>query len=933
MDYRRTLNLPTTDFPMKADLAKREPAILQHWNEIDIYRKIRESSKGKPRYILHDGPPYANGHIHIGTAFNKILKDIIVKSKQMAGFDSIYVPGWDCHGLPIEHEVDKELGDKKTTMTQLEIRHLCREYAQKFVNIQKDEFKRLGILGEWDNPYLTMSHDYQATIVREFGKFVSSASLYKSKKPVHWCPFCQTALAEAEVEYQERTSPSIFVKFALLDSLGDIFSLPDNRGVFIPIWTTTPWTIPANLAVALHPDFSYVAVMINNEIFILAKDLLESFLKSTEISHYEILEEFQGKILEGRKCSHPLYNRESLIILAPYVTLDTGTGCVHTAPGHGREDYESGLRYNLEIYSPVDNNGRFTDDVPFFSGKYVFDANSEVVQRLRETGALIKEGTIEHTYPHCWRCKNPVIVRATEQWFISMERGNLRDKALSFIDQVTWIPPWGKNRIYAMVERRPDWCISRQRSWGIPIVAFYCESCGEALLSERVIDHVAKIFETQGADYWFAMNAQELLPQNTKCSNCGSTNFKKEKDILDVWFDSGVSFASVLEKRDYLTYPADLYVEGSDQHRGWFQSALLTSAGTREKPPYKNVLTHGFVVDVEGKKMSKSLGNVIAPHEVIEKYGTEILRLWVVASDYRDDVKLSSEILERLSEAYRKIRNTCRYLIANLYDFNFEKDSITYENQLEIDRWALHQSQKLINTVIKYYERLEFHSVYHVIYNFCTVDMSAFYLDVIKDRLYVAPKESLIRRSAQTSLVQILDALVRLMAPILSFTAEEMWSHIKVSGDREQSVHMIQFPAINYSLINEDLEKKWDTILAVRGEVNKALELARRQKLIGHSLDAEVIMSVPADLFTFLNQYLLELETIFIVSKVSLMKEKTLPGAYESTELEGVRIHITRAPGRKCERCWKYHITVGENRSHSTICKRCVELISGEVIE
>ncbi len=933
MDYKKTLNLPTTDFPMKADLPKREPTILQYWDEFDIYGRIRESSKGKPLYILHDGPPYANGHIHIGTAFNKILKDIIVKSKQMAGFDSIYVPGWDCHGLPIEHEVDKELGDKKTAMSQLEIRHLCREYAQKFVYIQKDEFKRLGILGEWDNPYLTMDYDYQATIVREFGKFVSNASLYKSKKPVHWCPFCQTALAEAEVEYEAHTSPSIFVKFALLDNLGDLFSSLGNREVFIPIWTTTPWTIPANLAVALHPDFSYVAVMINNEIFILAKDLLENFLESTEISHYEVLEEFQGKILEGRKCSHPLYNRESLIILAPYVTLDAGTGCVHTAPGHGREDYESGLRYNLEIYSPVDNNGRFTDDVPFFSGKYVFDANSEVVERLRDAGTLIKEGTIEHTYPHCWRCKNPVIVRATEQWFISMEKDDLRNKALSFIDQVTWMPSWGRNRIYAMVERRPDWCISRQRSWGIPIVAFYCEGCGEALLSERVIDHVAKILETQGADYWFARSAQELLPQNTKCPNCGTINFKKEEDILDVWFDSGVSFASVLEKRDYLTYPADLYVEGSDQHRGWFQSALLTSAGTREKPPYKNVLTHGFVVDAEGKKMSKSLGNVIAPHEVIEKYGAEILRLWVVASDYRDDVKLSSEILERLSEAYRKIRNTCRYLIANLYDFNSENDSITYEKQLEIDRWALHQLQKLIDTVIKYYERLEFHSVYHAIYNFCTVDMSAFYLDVIKDRLYVAPKASLTRRSVQTTLVQIIDVLVRLIAPVLSFTAEEMWSYMRVSGNGDQSVHMTQFPVIDYSLINEDLQKKWDTILAVRGEVNKALELARRQKLIGHSLDAEVIISVPADLYTFLNQYLSELETIFIVSKASLTKEEALPGAYESTELDGVRIYILRASGRKCERCWKYHITVGEDRSHPTICKRCVEVISGEVIE
>jgi len=928
MDYKVTLNLPHTDFPMKADLAKREPVMLKNWEEIDVYKKIRESSKGRPLYILHDGPPYANGHIHIGTAFNKILKDIIVKSKHMSGFDSTYVPGWDCHGLPIEHEVDKELGDKKGSLSVLEIRHLCRDYAQRFVNIQREEFRRLGVLGEWDNPYLTMSYDYQATIVREFGKFGLSGSLYKSKKPVHWCVSCQTALAEAEVEYQGHTSSSIFVKFPLKDDLSDILSSLEDRGVSIIIWTTTPWTIPANLAVALHPEFPYAAVGVDNEVFILAKGLLEDSFKAMGISQYKILEEFQAKILEGRRCRHPLYDRESKVILAPYVTLDAGTGCVHTAPGHGREDYESGLRYNLEIYSPVDDDGKFTDDVPLFSGQYVFDANSQIIEKLREAGALIEEDTIEHTYPHCWRCKNPLILRATEQWFISMEKNDLRKKALSCIDQVTWLPPWGRDRIYGMVENRPDWCISRQRSWGVPIVAFCCKDCGGLLLNKEVVEHVAQMFETHGADCWFSMNAKELLPQNTRCSNCGGVDFEKEKDILDVWFDSGVSFATVLEKRDYLTYPAHLYVEGSDQHRGWFQSALLTSVGTRQRVPYQTVLTHGFVVDAEGKKMSKSLGNVIAPHEVINKYGAEILRLWVAAEDYRDDIKLSPEILERLSEAYRKIRNTCRYLMGNLYDFNPVNDSVGYEDQLEIDRWALHRLQKLIEKVRGAYEKLEFHIVYHVLYNFCTVDMSAFYLDVLKDRLYVAPKNSLERRSAQTTLFQILSALVKLMAPVLSFTAEEIWSHLRDYSNGEQSVHLTQFPATNQFLVDEGLEKKWDTILTTRGEVTKALELARKQKLIGHSLDAKVTLSVPRDIYLLLSTYLSQLNAIFIVSKVELLQEEALPGAYESEVLKGVRVDVAPAPGKKCERCWIYDVSVGEDRNHPTICRRCVEVMS-----
>ena len=666
MDYKGTLNLPKTKFPMRANLAKREPEQLDAWEAMQLHAKIRASSKGKEKFILHDGPPYANGHIHIGTALNKILKDIIVRSRQMTDFDAVYVPGWDCHGLPIEHNVDKELGEKKRDLSLADVRRLCRAYAEKFIDIQRNEFKRLGVMGLWENPYLTMNYLYEATIARECGKFALDGSLFRSKKPIYWCNDCQTALAEAEIEYHDETSPSIFVKFRLQADLSAQYPELKSRRIFIIIWTTTPWTIPANLGIALHPEFTYAAVEISNDdVYIMAKDLVDSCMLTFGIEDYRIIAEISAKSLENLKAVHPLYGRESRIILGEHVTLEAGTGCVHTAPGHGREDYEVGLEYGLDIYSPVDDKGCFTDEVDFFSGQFVFDANRNINSKLKESGALLAEETIEHAYPHCWRCKQPVIFRATPQWFISMESTGLRRKALQEIDRVKWIPAWGRERIYGMIENRPDWCVSRQRAWGVPIAVFYCEHCEALMLDEAVMEKVYRLFEEHGADVWFEKPLADFIPDGMKCQKCGGQQFKKETDILDVWFDSGVSHAAVLEQRSNLKWPADLYLEGSDQHRGWFHSSLLTAVGIRKKAPYEAVLTHGFVVDAEGRKMSKSLGNVIAPKEVIDRFGAEILRLWVTASDYREDVRISDEILKQLTDAYRRIRNTSRFMLGS----------------------------------------------------------------------------------------------------------------------------------------------------------------------------------------------------------------------------------------------------------------------------
>jgi isoleucyl-tRNA synthetase len=929
MDYKKTLNLPQTKFPMKANLAAREPEQIRQWDTTRFYHQLRKAAENRETFILHDGPPYANGNIHMGTALNKILKDIIVRSKQMAGYNAIYVPGWDCHGLPIEHNVDKEMGEKKKVLSQADFRRECRKYAEKYIDIQREEFKRLGVLGEWDNPYLTMKYRYEAIIATECLKFGLDGSLFRSKKPIHWCCTCQTALAEAEIEYYDASSPSIYVKFAMKDRLDDIFPALKGKNVSVLIWTTTPWTIPANLAIALHPDFIYAAVDVGRDgVYILAEDLVGTCMKSFGISDYVILAEMEAARLEKKKCRHPLYDRDSLLILGSHVTLEAGTGCVHTAPGHGREDYEVGLAYGIDAYSPVDDNGCFSDDVAYFEGGFVFKTNDAIIEKLSEVGALLKKETIEHAYPHCWRCKRPVIFRATPQWFISMDGTGLRKKSLEAIDRVTWIPHWGRDRIYGMIENRPDWCISRQRAWGVPIAVFYCDACDALYLNQDIMDRVFALFEARGADAWFEMNVDELLPKGACCQACGNDHFIKETDILDVWFDSGVSHAAVLEDRDYLKWPADLYLEGSDQHRGWFHSSLLTAVGTRGEAPYRSVLTHGFVVDANGRKMSKSVGNVIAPKKVIDKYGAEILRLWVAAADYRDDIRISDNILAQLSDAYRRIRNTSRFILGNLYDFDPEKDRIAYDSMPEIDRFALHRLQELIQKTRRAYETYEFHIVYHALYNYCTVDLSAFYLDVLKDRLYTSPPRSAARRSAQTVMHRVLDAMARLMAPILAFTSEEIWRHMPKDSRLPENVHSADLPVYSKAWRDTELAARWELLLEVRGEVTKALEAARNRKMIGHPLDAAVTLHTGKTLHAALSPYARELRAIFIVSQAALSQDMPEADAYVSDTMEDLKIVVTPASGDKCERCWMYEPSVGRSVEHSSLCRRCAQAVA-----
>ncbi len=933
MDYKKTLNLPKTKFPMKANLANKEPVQIKKWNDEKLYEEIREVSKGREKFVLHDGPPYANGHIHIGTALNKILKDIIVRSRQMKGFDAAYVPGWDCHGLPIEHNVDKDLGSKKKELSQTDIRGLCRKYADKFVNIQKDEFKRLGVMGEWDNPYLTMNYRYEAIIARECEKFAMNGSLFRSKKPIHWCCSCKTALAEAEIEYSDETSPSVFVKFPLKENLSDKIDGLLGKNVSIVIWTTTPWTLPANLAVALHPKFQYAAVDVGDDnVFILAYDLVDECMEKFDVQKYSICAEFNASVLEKSKCIHPLYDKESLIVLGNHVTLEAGTGCVHTAPGHGADDYETGLLYNLEAYSPVDERGCFTDEAGDLAGTFVFKSNDIIIEKLREKGALVAGENISHSYPHCWRCKKPVIFRATPQWFVLMDKTDLRKNALNAIDNVNWIPGWGKERIYSMIENRPDWCVSRQRSWGVPIAVFYCKKCGTVHMNQEIIDKVFDLFDKYGADIWFNRPDEDFLDNNALCKKCGSKDFVKETDILDVWFDSGVSHAAVLSERDYLNWPADLYLEGSDQHRGWFHSSLLTSVGITGKAPYREVLTHGFVVDGKGRKMSKSVGNVIAPKKIINKYGAEILRLWVAASDYKDDIRISENILKQLSDAYRRIRNTCRFLIGNLSDFDLAKNLISYDKMSDLDKYVLHKLYCLIKKVEKSYDTYEFHTIYHSLYNFCTVDLSSFYLDILKDSLYTSKTNSEERRASQTVLYILLDSLTRIMAPILPFTAEELWTFFPQNSektDHSKSVHLEMAPAADEKWENNELALVWENILQIRSEVTKALEEARVAKLIGHPLDALVSICIDDDkYFSVLDKYLSILNRLFIVSKVVLTKEfDSDVEIYESSEIEGLKIAVKHALGEKCERCWIHDESVGSFSDHPSLCQRCRNVV------
>jgi len=937
MDYKATLNLPKTAFPMKANLPKAEPEMLGWWESFGIYKRLRQAAVGRPMWILHDGPPYANGNIHLGTMLNKVLKDIIVKSRSMSGFNAVYVPGWDCHGLPIEHQVDKELGldkpgiDVRSAMDPVEKRQKCREYALRFIDIQRASFKRLGVFGDWDNPYVTMEPAYEAVIAREFGRFVGRGLVYKGLKPVHWCMYCRTALAQAEVEYEDQRTPSIWVKFPMTFVPGELQSAIGGRPVFAVIWTTTPWTLPANLAIAVHPAQSYVAVEIAGEVYIVARALLNDFLGLFKEPGHRVLASVDGERLAGHGFRHPWIAREGRIAAAEFVGVDQGTGLVHIAPGHGEEDYELGKSLGLKIYNPVDDAGRFVADVEHFAGMTVWDANPRIIEHLKSVGMLIAQRPLDHTYPHCWRCKNPTLFRATEQWFIELNKGGFRARALEAIKRdVQWIPPWGEDRIYNMVAHRLEWVISRQRVWGVPIVAFYCTACETLVLEERVVEHVASIFrQGRGGDEWYARPARDLLPPGTRCASCGGESFRKESDILDVWFDSGCSHAAVLETRPELHWPAELYLEGSDQHRGWFQSSLLEAVGTRGAPPYKSVVTHGFFVDAEGRKMSKSVGNVITLDEVLPKYGAEVLRLWVAAEDYTQDIRVSLEILDRLADAYRRMRNTFRFLLGNLGDFDPARDRQSSARLDEVDRWILDRLARLIGRVRRAYEEYEFHTVFHAVHNFCAVDLSALYLDIIKDRLYTSRPDDPRRRAAQTTCFDVFTTLARLMAPILTFTCEEAWRYLP--GVHAESVHLEPFPEAAREWLDETLKRDWDRLLEVRREVAKALEMARNAKLIGSGLEAAVrITHAPEDLPELLRAKRELLPTLFIVSRVDLDRASPVASVtYEGQDIPGLVIGVDRARGEKCERCWMRSEHVGANAVHPTLCERCVPVVVG----
>jgi isoleucyl-tRNA synthetase len=930
-DLKSTLNLPRTDFPMKANLAQAEPRRLAQWKAERLYQRVREARRGAPLFVLHDGPPYANGHIHLGTVVNKVLKDLVIRNRAMAGNDAPYVPGWDCHGLPIELQVDRNLGSKKKDMTPVAFRRECRAYAEKFVGIQREEFERLGILGEWEEPYLTMNPGYQATIVRQLATFVEKDLVYKAKKSVHWCISCRTALAEAEVEYDEsHVSPSIDVRLALApaehEKLDARYPALKGRKVWTVIWTTTPWTLPANLAVAFHPEFDYgfYPAVDGADVYLVATGLKDASVarwKGPRLG--DALAVVKGAALEGLRFRHPWIDRDSPGVLGDYVTLEAGTGVVHTAPGHGWEDYLTGVRYGLDIYCPVDEAGRFLPEVEGFAGQKVFDANPAIVRHLDQIGALLSSGQEKHSYPICWRCKNPIIFRATEQWFIALDQAvkggteTLRDKALRAVDAVGWYPAWGQERIRNMIATRPDWCISRQRLWGVPIPAFYCRGCQTPFLTAEAARHVADLFDKESADAWYERPAAELLPPGSRCAACSGTDFEKERDILDVWFDSGSSHAAVLGRRPDLPWPADVYLEGSDQHRGWFHSSLLIGVGTRDRAPYEKVITHGFTVDAQGRKISKSLGNDVDTQKLINTYGAEILRLWVTMSDYRGDMSFSAEMLKGVAEAYRKIRNTCRYLLSNLYDFDPGKDAVGDDALEQIDRYALMNHAMFKDRVLDAYAGNEFHIVYHELVDYCA-GVSSVYLDILKDRLYCDAAASTRRRSAQTVLFQIASDLIRLVVPILPFTADEAWSFIP--GSRG-SVHEQVFPEKSKDRDFGSVQEWPDKFLPVREEVLKQLEVARATKEIGSSLEARVKITAPKETAERLRAYGEQgpafpgnLANLFIVSRVDL------------AEGDAPAVQVSRAPGAKCERCWTYSEKVGR-LSHSGLCERCVAVL------
>lgn len=927
-DYNSTLNLPKTDFPMRANLPDKEPETLKYWYESDIYNKMLEKNSNKPTYVLHDGPPYANGDIHLGHALNKILKDIVVKYKSMTGFKSPYVPGWDTHGLPTEIKARTKFGaEKAKQMSDIEIRELCREFALGYVEKQKEGFKRLGVLGDWDNPYITLFPKYEAQQIRTFAKMASKeGTIYRGLRPVYWCPSCETALAEAEIEYQNDKCHSVYVKFPVADDKGKLSKIGvDVSKAYFVIWTTTAWTLPANVAICLGSDIEYAVVKSADNFYIVADALKEKVMQAGNIEEYEVVSKFSGSDLEYMEARHPFLERNSLVIVGDHVTTDSGTGCVHTAPGHGAEDFEVCKNYeNLPVIVPVNAKGVLTEEAGRFADLHIRKAGKEIHDYLEQTGYLFAGKTFEHQYPHCWRCKSEIIFRATEQWFCSVD--NFKKEALEAIETVKWNPAWGKERMISMISERKDWCISRQRVWGVPIPIFFCKHCGKELIDPKIMMSIADIFEKEGSDSWFVHEAKYFLPEDMKCSKCGSHEFEKEKDIMDVWFDSGTSHSAVCDAREELKFPADLYFEGADQYRGWFQSSLLTSVASKGCAPYKNVVTHGWVVDEEGKKQSKSQNNGVDPAKVMKQYGADVLRLWVSSADYHSDVKMSHEILKQLSEAYRKIRNTARFIMGNLYDFEPDKNMCDFKNLFDTDKWALAKLNILIDKVCKGYETFEFYEVYHAIQKFCIVDMSNFYLDIIKDRLYVEKSDGIERRAAQTTIYIILDALVRMLAPVLSFTSEEIWKYMPHSkSDEIESVFLNDMCKKIDIEISEKFIEKWDRIYKIRDEIKKILEIQRKNKIIGSSLEAEVSIHCTGELFEFVNANKNDLKDVLIVSVLKVFDDSQ--GEYKAENMDGLSVSINHSKYEKCERCWTYSETVGKDISNPTICERCSNVL------
>jgi isoleucyl-tRNA synthetase len=930
-DYKQTLNLPNTDFPMRGNLAQREPEMLKKWQQQDLYGKIREAAAGRPKFLLHDGPPYANGEIHLGHAVNKILKDIIVKSRTLDGFDAPYVPGWDCHGLPIELQVEKKIGKPGKKVTTDQFRAACREYAAKQVDGQREDFKRLGVLGDWDHPYLTMDHRFEADIIRALGKIVANGHVQKGYKPVHWCTDCGSALAEAEVEYQDKDSYAIDVAFRVLDEVGLLkrcHHVPEGGGegpLSVVIWTTTPWTLPANQAVALNPSFDYAVVAFHSEQgprrLVVAEDMLKDVMDRYGIESYKVVAYAKGEAFEGVMLQHPFYDRQVPVILGEHVTLDAGTGAVHTAPGHGLEDYMVGMRYKLAVDNPVDGNGCFVEGTELFAGRHVLSANESVIEVLKQRDALMHEERLRHSYPHCWRHKTPIIFRATPQWFISMERNGLRDAALREIEKVSWMPDWGKARIKGMVENRPDWCISRQRTWGVPITLFLHKQSG-ALHPDtaKLVEQVALQVEQQGFEAWFNLDKESLLGE-------GAGDYEQVTDSLDVWFDSGVSHHCVLEARSGLGFPADLYLEGSDQHRGWFQSSLMTSVAMNGCAPYQQVLTHGFTVDAEGRKMSKSLGNVIAPQTVLKTLGADIIRLWVAATDYRNEMTVSDEVLKRTADAYRRIRNTARFLLSNLNGFDPARNLVPASEMIELDRWVVDRALRLQKEIVQAYGEYQFHFVYQKIHNFCANELGGFYLDIIKDRQYTTQADSLPRRSCQTAMYHIIEAMVRWMAPILSFTSDEIWRSIP--GEHSDSVFLETWYDRLRALDAEDPfdGAYWSKIIQVRESIGKAMEAFRSAG--NASLDAEVIIYCEAEIKQVLDQLQDELRFVLITSEARVRPLEERPADAIADETLGIAVQVSASPYGKCVRCWHHREDVGQNAEHPELCGRCVENVAG----